>query len=418
MIIYFIILDKTYLINIYSNGAIFRDIYIREVENLFKKKKTATRTHIYILDIRLKLAARSSTKLPRWSIPVTSVATNVNYVIQNPATRPFYPISVLVRLTHRESRSDSLGIYAGAVGLQEFLRRTRAPSRRVPASEREVTHPLQVLISHHFQMTPPLRWVFLLALVGRYAASVPASFAGDACALLCHPLAESFPEGVCKLWVAQSGSDLDQARVIVSRCQKPCDRQLPFVVGVVCHALRSLLGDYRVCRCPSTDATMPSGASVPSLVNGLAEDVVDTIYPSALDRRVIRALRAAFSLGVQGNDDSPAAGCMPVRPQDAEDAERDRRDVETTPAEPKDQDPLDNGNKEATTTSSEEVTIDWEQWCMSQCNSGHGGNACRCDLIPWERIRRGRGNGQELASESMNLHISSRLTGRAGSNLG
>ncbi|KAL2713351.1 hypothetical protein V1478_017049 [Vespula squamosa] len=26
--------------------------------------------------------------------------------------------------------------------------------------------------------------------------------------------------------------------------------------------------------------------------------------------------------------------------------------------------------------------IDWDMWCMAQCNIGHGGSACDCDIIP------------------------------------
>ncbi|XP_015177008.1 PREDICTED: protein DDB_G0268328, partial [Polistes dominula] len=26
--------------------------------------------------------------------------------------------------------------------------------------------------------------------------------------------------------------------------------------------------------------------------------------------------------------------------------------------------------------------IDWDMWCMAQCDIGHGGSACECDIIP------------------------------------
>lgn len=230
-------------------------------------------------------------------------------------------------------------------------------------------------------MTPPLRWVFLLALVGRYAASVPTPVTVDACVSLCHPAARPSPEGVCELRAAQSV--LDQARVIVSRCLNLCDRQPPefSAVRVSCHALRSLLGDLRGCRCPSTDATMSICASVvpASLVNELAVDVVTAISPSALGGRVICALREALALDLGAEGIGLAAGCTPDRPP--EDAVKPDRREERPPADRDDHRSLD-GDQKTTTASSEETTIDWDEWCMNQCKNGCGGNACRCDIIP------------------------------------
>ncbi|XP_017766620.1 PREDICTED: uncharacterized protein LOC108555477 [Eufriesea mexicana] len=30
----------------------------------------------------------------------------------------------------------------------------------------------------------------------------------------------------------------------------------------------------------------------------------------------------------------------------------------------------------------DDATIDWDLWCMAQCDSGQGANACNCDIVP------------------------------------
>lgn len=278
-------------------------------------------------------------------------------------------------------------IYSGAVELQEFLLgRTCAPLPTRLASEREVPHPLHVLISHHFQMTPPLRWVFLLVLVG-CAASIPLPLANDACVLLCHPRARSSLEGVCELRGAQSGSVLDLARIIVSRCLKLCDHQQPSSARVSCFALRSFLGARRGCHCPSTHV-MRTDASIPSLVDELAEDVVSFSFGGV----VISALYAPL---LREDVDAEGYGLIvddyEFGSRLAHDAENEkpkkRHDVEQ---------PSTGINGHGTILLQGEQTdgnagsdsfegdddVDWEQWCMHQCNIGLGGDACNCDIIP------------------------------------
>ncbi|XP_046828576.1 uncharacterized protein LOC124428499 [Vespa crabro] len=43
-----------------------------------------------------------------------------------------------------------------------------------------------------------------------------------------------------------------------------------------------------------------------------------------------------------------------------------------------------NNNQQASSApnSSTSDEIDWDMWCMAQCNIGHGGSACNCDIIP------------------------------------
>lgn len=139
-------------------------------------------------------------------------------------------------------------------------------------------------------MTPSLRWVFLLALVG-CAASIPSPLVDDACVLLCHPGVRSSPEGVCELRGAQSGSVLDLARITISRCLKLCDHQLPSSVRVSCSALRLFLGACRGCRCPSTLHVMRTDEKIPSLVDELAMEVVSS---SPLGAIVITVLHEAL----------------------------------------------------------------------------------------------------------------------------
>lgn len=257
-------------------------------------------------------------------------------------------------------------------------------------------------------MTPPFQWVCLLALVG-CAVSAPAPFAGDACALLCHPVPRSFPEGVCEFRRIQSGSVLDQARIIVCRCLKLCDHQQSFTEGFSCHALISLLGSQlgsRECRCSSYPIS--TNAEISSLVNKLAEDVVLAISSSSpsLKERLIRALQATLLDYAQlENVDVEAVSLVDDSRSDrlaheAEDVKLDRDDIEQHPMDIDDEGAElpedDRKDTSSPSDSSEESAVDWEQWCMSQCNNGHGGNACRCDLIPWRLQIRGGSNGEEL----------------------
>ncbi|EFN79404.1 uncharacterized protein LOC105187831 [Harpegnathos saltator] len=218
-------------------------------------------------------------------------------------------------------------------------------------------------------MTPPLRWVFLLALVG-CAASVPSPPVDDACVLLCHPRARSSPEGVCELRAAQSGSVLDQARIIVSRCLKLCDHRLPSSVRVSCSTLRSFLGAFRGCRC-SSSRVMRSNARVSSLVDELAEEIVSS---SPLGEIVIFVLHAALSredAGAEGNgpivDDYEAAS-RPIR--DAEDEKPRRYDAEQPAV---DVDRHDGGTvrlqadqtqdtNAASSSSEDDDSVDWGTW--------------------------------------------------------
>ena len=32
--------------------------------------------------------------------------------------------------------------------------------------------------------------------------------------------------------------------------------------------------------------------------------------------------------------------------------------------------------------STDETSVDWDRWCMNQCDNGKGGSACNCDIIP------------------------------------
>lgn len=287
-----------------------------------------------------------------------------------------------------KSRSDSLTYTRERSDSRNSSLVVRAPLPTWLASEREVPHPLQVLISHHFQMTPSLRWVFLLALVG-CAASIPSRFVDDACVLLCHPRTRSSPEGVCELRGVQSGSVLDQARIIVSRCLKLCDRQLTSSVRASCFALTSFLAAHRECRCSSTDA-MRTNVNIPSLVDELAEEVVSS---SPLGKIVISALHTALL----HKDVEPADGYDLIADHHESGSLAHGTETKNTKQHDVEQPPINvNSNYTArlmeddqsdTTAASgnsdEDDNVDWEMWCMEQCNNGHGGDACRCDIIPW-----------------------------------
>lgn len=315
-------------------------------------------------------------------------------------------------LTYTRERSDSRN--------SSLAVRVPLPARL--ASEREVPHPLQVLISHHFQMTPLLRWVFLLVLVG-CAASIPSALVDDACVLLCHPRTRSSPEGVCELRRAQSGSVLDLARIIVSRCLKLCNHRQPSYARVSCFALRSFLGVRRGCHCPST-RFMRTSARIPSLVDELAEDVVF----SSLGGVVISALHAALlreDADTEGYDlvvDYYGSGSRLA--QDAEDEGPKRHDVEQPPMGINGHGTVLLQNERTDSNalsgfSEGEDDINWKQWCMEQCNIGRGGKACNCDILPWFSPRTVRRHVEEEVTRRSShgrawIYISCRLIGPMG----
>lgn len=45
-------------------------------------------------------------------------------------------------------------------------------------------------------------------------------------------------------------------------------------------------------------------------------------------------------------------------------------------------DATDTTNAPEDGTDSKEDPIDWDMWCMTQCDNGLGGSACHCDIIP------------------------------------
>lgn len=166
----------------------------------------------------------------------------------------------------------------------------------------ELRIPFRILISHHFQMTPTFRWVFLLALVGR-AASVPRPLVVDACALLCNPGAETesererdpvqfprYPKVNCKL---QSDSDKHQAWIIASHCLKLCNNELSIPSEVNCFALRSSLAAHLGCYCEALTPLSPNTMRLHEswrlnfLVNELADDILNAILDSPLDTYIL-----------------------------------------------------------------------------------------------------------------------------------
>ncbi|KAF3419995.1 hypothetical protein E2986_04285 [Frieseomelitta varia] len=252
---------------------------------------------------------------------------------------------------------------------------------------RRVPRLLSVLISHHFQMTPLRRWVLLALLL----AAVAAHPLEHACVHLCRAR-DTSPEkitGVCqhqqKLVLQSSGGRFPIHRLF-SLCLTPCHGSsdlLVFEDSHACRTFRETLIQYHGCSCNDVNREVArNDEEDPWRGKQLEEDQSRKAGESKILKK---ADDEQVPADVQGQGlkmkDLPATklevGEDMLDKADVEDAGTD--DADKGASKEESEDVAATGN-EANTT--DETSVDWDRWCMAQCDNGNGGSACHCDLIP------------------------------------
>lgn len=164
--------------------------------------------------------------------------------------------------------------------------------------------PFRILISHHFQMTPSSRWMFLgMLALANIVASVPPPLVTDACSLLCNPGAETeedrmrdpnvfarIPKASCEI---QSGDDHDQARIIMRHCLKLCSFDLTVDSVANCAAMLSTFTAELGCYCEALSPLSPNTHRLgeqwrlDALVEYLSQDLFTIILGLELDTLIL-----------------------------------------------------------------------------------------------------------------------------------
>ncbi|KAG7188767.1 hypothetical protein KM043_008385 [Ampulex compressa] len=316
--------------------------------------------------------------------------------------------------------------YLGLHGQTSYVRRKAAnlsvQFKRSVRSER-TGHARYCEYQIKIKMTPLTRWVFLVPLLG-LAASLPAEIRDDACVWLCHAQDSSEEHGGrgCshERIVPQSDSDRSQEWRLL--CLIPCREtggDLPVFDGSRdCFELRRALITARECSCwPRKAERRPldhrfgeyvdlnaitwrgvdwlrslleglqrlkrSGASLKEARAAGSMEVFD--WKRVLEGRVEGSsrFRSVLAPNLVVKKDGPPGGPVEVPGvEEVDDMGMEEEEEEEEEVE------VDVGNKETHTgttkdpNSSEEGHIDWEMWCMAQCDNGQGGSACNCDIIP------------------------------------
>nr|XP_033334347.1 uncharacterized protein LOC117225134 [Megalopta genalis] len=232
-------------------------------------------------------------------------------------------------------------------------------------------------------MTPLPRWVLLASLL----ASVGAHPGEHACVRLC--LAAKRMSGTARgchdhrrLVLQSSGGRLPSHQQLFSLCLNPCGEpgspnSRQFDSSVTCRVYRqSLIRDHG-CHC---DWKTGDGRHLEADLENLLQDVdhhplrrssiLDPLKKGVDDRVLVPA--------------DPADRWKSIVPfenkmQLVEDNAVDRLGIRerlgtggTFDSSPEKQDAADTA----------ESPVDWDLWCMAQCDNGRGGSACNCDLIP------------------------------------
>ncbi|XP_015438142.1 PREDICTED: uncharacterized protein LOC107193254 [Dufourea novaeangliae] len=236
----------------------------------------------------------------------------------------------------------------------------------------------------------PLPWWVLLAFLLAGVGAQPDDYA---CVRLCRAR-NQIPEitGVCEYrqtLVLQSGVGRYPIQRLLSLCLTPCggpgspDSEL-FDGSQTCRVFREILIRQQACLCDSSrdDSLENNPADVLLPKNSLDDDD----DPEELKRW--RSIKLLTILKKITEDQSlvpinsaerniPVEDKMILEEEDEEESvfgedwlnSRIAGFVHLNPDTPDESD-------------STELPVDWDMWCMTQCDNGQGGTACNCDLIP------------------------------------
>ncbi|XP_076633540.1 uncharacterized protein LOC143347845 [Colletes latitarsis] len=218
-------------------------------------------------------------------------------------------------------------------------------------------------------MTPMLRWV-LLALLLAGAKARPLE---DACVRLCLARDRSLEvTGVCdhqqRLVLQSTGGRYPTQRLLglcLIPCNGPGNDPLLFDDSQICRVFRESMIRRRGCSChgtwtletddaPRLDVSFQDSYSRDSVDERSSMSEAAALVDVAKDRRSKHKMQ---SLGI-------------------EDVLLNNEEWESSVDVG-----ISNLNAPAKVDSTEDP-VDWDLWCMAQCDNGHGGTACNCDLIP------------------------------------
>ncbi|XP_076240467.1 uncharacterized protein LOC143182993 [Calliopsis andreniformis] len=241
-------------------------------------------------------------------------------------------------------------------------------------------------------MTPLPRWV-LLALLLAGASAAPED---HACVRLCRAQNRG-PKivGVCdhqqKLVLQSSGGRFPLQRLF-RLCLTPCsggpgspNDPLLFDDSKTCQNFRESLLRRRACSCDTLDhegtwdLEEKNSLRVERSLENLEQyelknvDSLDVILALSKGISLVETAIASDILLDQQGLNSRGLSEMKLEAEEDQVDEKEEEGVGEDPVVENAADGID---------VTEEPPVDWDMWCMAQCDNGQGGSACHCDLIP------------------------------------
>ncbi|XP_076167428.1 uncharacterized protein LOC143146731 [Ptiloglossa arizonensis] len=228
-------------------------------------------------------------------------------------------------------------------------------------------------------MTPLARWV-LLALLLAGAEARP----GDhACVPLCRARYRSSEvTGNCdhqqRLVLQSSGGRFPTQRLL-RLCLTPCnlagspnDRLYTlYDYSFICRDLTESLIRRRGCNCD--DTTNEGTGSLEGIGDTFQDTVRDRVNPKRPKETSMRTIVADRAEIVDLANHRRTIGPRMKFAEDTSNDENSEASVEVVIA---------SLNTDATESDTTDDSVDWELWCIAQCDNGRGGSACNCDIIP------------------------------------
>ncbi|KAK2585620.1 hypothetical protein KPH14_010245 [Odynerus spinipes] len=220
-----------------------------------------------------------------------------------------------------------------------------------------------------YQMTPLARWVLLATLFG-HAMSVPARTQAleNACVALCR--AENAAANEDKVHV------IPRRQFIEGRRGREADRLLGLCLerpqhSTICKIIVKSLREHRGCDCELIERSgIPRRNYISSsLLDDLVEDYskISEAVQSQLQGNRANVLRSG---SIRKLVEAESKRQLIV--------EREAFKYATSGSI------MDTNEQHDSSASNSDDSeeVDWELWCMAQCDIGHGGSVCKCDIIP------------------------------------